>query len=500
MPPEQPNVLVIQADQLRWDCLGAAGHPDVRTPNLDRLAVDGVRYSNAFCPFPVCTPSRYSMLSGQYVHQHGGWTNRCTLPTTLDTFPKVLRRAGYRTRAVGKMHFSPTYLDVGYDQMVLAEQDGAGRYDDDYHRELRAAGLADVTDLIDQEAHVRATAPASYWASFGAGRSNLPEEWHSTTWIGDQALRQVRDWDPDGGNLLHVSFIKPHHPFDPPAPWDELYDPASLTLPPGWTEDLPDSDQSHGAAYFNNERLTEDALRFVLAHYYATITQLDHQIGRLLDHLLATNAYDDTMIVFTADHGEYLGFHHLLLKWGPLYDPVVRVPLLIKSPTDGRDTGSAGKINNELVSLVDIAPTIMGACGLGDAQAENGSSHWAGHDLTATAKPRGVVITENRRDSELTYMVRSRTHKLLAHPDPSADALFDLTVDPLELDNRITDDHYADVVAELRGALTHWLLYETPTPTPLDLNAPQITAPNVPPADAERRSTHRGYFTDATRP
>ena len=131
-----PNVLIIQADQFRADCFGAAGHPDVRTPHLDRLAGDGVRYRNAYCTFPVCTPSRYSLLSGLHVRQHAGWTNRCTLAPGIDTFPRALRRAGYRTAAVGKMHFTPTYLDVGYDRLELAEQDGPGRYDDDYHREL----------------------------------------------------------------------------------------------------------------------------------------------------------------------------------------------------------------------------------------------------------------------------------------------------------------------------------------------------------------------------
>ncbi len=220
-----PNVLIIQADQFRADCFGAAGHPDVRTPHLDRLAGDGVSYRNAYCTFPVCTPSRYSLLSGLHVRQHAGWTNRCTLAPGLDTFPRALRRAGYRTAAVGKMHFTPTYLDVGYDRLELAEQDGPGRYDDDYHRELAAAGLTPVTDLVDQEREFRDHAPRSYWETYGSGRSDLPEEWHSTTWIGERARRAVAGWSDDGSELLHVSFVKPHHPFDPPAGWDTMYDP-----------------------------------------------------------------------------------------------------------------------------------------------------------------------------------------------------------------------------------------------------------------------------------
>ena len=113
---QQPNVLIIHADQHRIDCLGAYGNKDIRTPNIDALAADGVRYDNSFCPHPVCTPSRYSLLSGLYVHEHRGWTNHTTLAPDIETFPKILRQAGYRTAAVGKMHFTPTYLDVGFDE------------------------------------------------------------------------------------------------------------------------------------------------------------------------------------------------------------------------------------------------------------------------------------------------------------------------------------------------------------------------------------------------
>ena len=147
----KPNILVIQADQHRYDCLGCTGNPDVRTPNIDAIAYDGTVYENAFCPYPVCTPSRFSFLTGLYVHQHMGWSNHCTVPAGLPTFPKILREAGYRTKAVGKMHFTPTYLDVGFDEMLLAEQHGTGRYDDDYHRYLQDHDLVDEIDLIDQE-------------------------------------------------------------------------------------------------------------------------------------------------------------------------------------------------------------------------------------------------------------------------------------------------------------------------------------------------------------
>ncbi|MGH8791437.1 MAG: sulfatase-like hydrolase/transferase [Stackebrandtia sp.] len=486
----RPNVLVIQADQFRWDCLGASGHPDVWTPHLDRLADDGVRYTDAFCPLPICTPSRYSLLSGRYVRQHGGWTNRCTLPPAVDTFPKALRRAGYRTAAVGKMHFTPTYLDVGYDVLTLAEQHGPGRYDDDYHRQLRKAGLAPVRDLLDQEEHLRASAPQAYWRTYGAARSDLPEDWHSTTWIGRHALRELENWSDDGGQLLHVSFVKPHHPFDPPAPWDELYDPEALTLPPGWTGEVPEADVRHQHGYFSYDRLDEPALRDVMAGYYATITQLDYHVGDLLDCLRRRGLYDDTLIVFTSDHGEYLGFHHLLLKNGPMYDPLVRVPLTVKFPAGAAGGNRRGERNHTLASLIDLAPTVLGATGT------ETTTPLPGLDLADPAAARDCVFAENRTFGAVA-MARTRTHKLLLGADSRDDALFDLEADPHELDNRIDDPESADLVGDLRDRLSRWALFDAPTPVYLDEDAAQIDAPNVPSRNPARRAEHRAYFASA---
>ena len=459
------NVLVIQADQFRADCLGVAGNPDVRTPYLDQLAADAVHYRNAYCPFPVCTPSRYSLLSGLHVRQHGGWTNRSTLAPGIDTFPRALRRAGYRTAAVGKMHFTPTYLDVGYDDLELAEQDGPGRYDDDYHRDLAAAGLAPVIDLIDQEREFRSHAPQSYWDSFGTGRSGLPPQWHSTSWIGERARRVLDGWTHTGDQLLHVSFIKPHHPFDPPAGWDDLYDPAELSPLPGWTGTIPAADRPHQREYFDYERLDLPQLRQVMAHYYATITHLDHEIGLMLDLLRRRGLYDDTLIIFTSDHGEYLGFHHLLLKDGPLYDPVAKVPLLVKFPGQRR----RGERSDALVSLIDVAPTVLSTCGLTPPVPLPGS------DLTEPSSGHDAVYAEDRRHG-IAGMIRAGEHKLL-WSDVTGDALFDLAADPYELNNVIDDPAYGDVLRGLREAATRWALREATPPTYVDPAAPQRTAP-----------------------
>jgi arylsulfatase A-like enzyme len=477
----RPNVLIVHADQHRFDCLGAYGNPDLRTPNIDSLAADGVLFGESFCAFPVCTPSRYSLLSGLYVHQHLGWTNRCTLPSGLATFPRILRDAGYRTKAVGKMHFTPTYLDVGFQEMVLAEQDGPGRHDDDYHRWLQENGLCDRVDLVDQVREYRQDAPPAYWETLGALPSDLDEAHHSTTWIGDRAVEAIQEWN-EGGHLLMVGFIKPHHPFDPPASWARMYDPEALSLLPGWTPECLSRDLAYSRGYFTHEDMDNSQLRRAMAFYYATISQIDYHVGRMIDCLRERGLYDDALIVYTSDHGEYLGFHHLLLKGNHMYDPLVRVPLIVKYPGQAR----AGEISGALVNNLDVAPTVLRCAGCSVPPA------MVGLDLADPTSRREFLFAEASRGRQ--YMVRSRTHKLLLARDEAESAFFDLERDPFEYDNRLDDPAYQAEIAVFREALLRWALFDTPSPTHLDEDAPIIAGDNVPrPGDGHKEAS-AAYF------
>lgn len=353
----RPNILIIHTDEHRIDCLGAYGNADIKTPHIDGLAADGVRYDNSFCPFPVCTPSRYSLLCGQYVHEHRGWTNRSTLASYIGTFPKILRTAGYRTKAVGKMHFTPTYLDVGFSELLLAEQDGPGRWDDDYHRYLMRHGLVDHNDIEDQLGEYRKYAPKKYWNTCGALVSNLPEKHDSTTWIADKVMDTLESWTDQGDQLLMAGFIRPHHPFNPPSPWHEMYDPEKLSLLPGWTSKCLEHDFKFSRGYFPNDKLAEPILKQVMAYYYSMISQIDHHVGRMTELLRQKGLYDDTLIIFTADHGDFMGFHHMLLKGNYMYDPVIKVPLIVKWPGNTR----AGTVSKRMVNNIDLAPTICRA-------------------------------------------------------------------------------------------------------------------------------------------
>ena len=476
----QPNVLVIHVDQHRLDCLGAYGNPDVRTPNIDALAADGVRFDNSFCPYPVCTPSRYSLISGVYVHQHRGWTNHSTLYPGTDTFPGILRDAGYHTKAVGKMHFTPTYLDLGFQEMALSEQNGPGRWDDDYHRELKRHGLVDRNDLEDQLREYRRDARSEYWDTFGALPSNLPDEFHSTTWVGDRAVETLEQWTPSG-HLLMAGFIKPHHPFDPPAEWADAYDPDKLTLLPGWTEGCLPRDVALSKGYFPNEDLTEPALRRVMAYYYAAIEQIDHHVGRMVAALKRKGLYDDALIIYTSDHGEYMGFHHMILKGNYMYDPLVKVPLIVKYPKSAQK----GAVSQALVSNLDLAPTVLAQAGCPRGPDMDGL------DLANNPNGRAVILAEAR--SGRHAMVRTKDRKLILAHGKGEDLFFDLDEDPQEVRNRFGDPTRQDEIDALTEIAHAWRDPDNLPKTHLDENAPIIDRPNVPARDDDHRDIMMAY-------
>ena len=474
----RPNVLIIHVDQHRIDTIGAYGNKDVKTPHIDSLAADGVRFENSFCPYPVCTPSRYSLLSGMYVHDHEGWSNRGGLSPKIATFPKILRSAGYKTKAIGKMHFTPTYLDVGFDEMLLSEQDGPGRWDDDYHRYLMERNLCDVNDLEDQRREFRNNAPDEYWETFGAMVSNLPEEHYATTWIADRAVETLENWNKENPSLLMTGFIKPHHPSDPPAPWDKMYDPDKLSILPGWTEKNFDHDLKYGGNYFKYEGLKEPALRKVTAYYYATVSQIDFHVGRMIKLLKDKGIYDDTLIIFTADHGDYMGHHHMLLKGNYLYDSLAKVPLIVKWPKNK----NAGSVKTRLVNNIDIAPTICNIVNLPPADTMQGN------DL---AKDTGHEIIYSEASTKQS-MARTQKHKLILTSKGNANLFFDLQKDPYELNNLYGDPEYKDIISQMEQKLNKWR-HKGPLPKPLT-DGPIIKGDNVPPADLSHRPAVIDYY------
>lgn len=478
---QSPNILIIHADEHRMDCIGVYGNKDVLTPNLDQLAREGVIYQNPYVSLPVCTPSRYSLISGMDVQDHQAWTNHSTLNPAIETFPDVLKKAGYKTKAIGKMHFAPTYLDVGFDELMLVEQDGPGRWDDDYHRDLMQHNLVDKIDLEDQRGEYRKEAPEEYWKSFGTKVTGLPDEFYSTNWTANHSLKTIENWDASG-NMLMIGFIKPHHPFDPPQKWVDMYNPEELELLPGWIEEPMDYDTKQNKGYFENKTLNEKALKKSMAYYYASITQIDYEVGRMIQVLKDKGIYDNTLIIYTSDHGDHMGYHHQILKGGFLYESIMKAPLIIKYPKGQY----AGTINDKLVSNIDIAPTVLNAAGLKIPET------MTGHDLTEASISREYVFAHNWLGAQA--MIRSKQYKLIQNRKGKS-LFFDLNTDPLEMNNLYDDVNYKDEIKKHYEAMVQWQGKDSVFgENYLDYNAPIINQPNVTTRDDGHRAEIIEYY------
>jgi arylsulfatase A-like enzyme len=419
---KRPNVIIITTEQLRYDCLGFAGNNDIRTPNLDALAAHGVYFPQAICQDPVAARSRAGLLSGRQAERHRPGTEDPLLPGKQNTLPRLLRKVGYHTVAIGKMDLTPPRADCGFETMLLAEQNQAGRCEDDYHAWLKNQDKTDRIDIMDQVE--RDTAPKSYWNSFGAMPSNLPEEFHSTTWIGDQAVRYFQ-WAQEPF-CLFTSFIKPNHPFDPPSPWAEMYKPRSLKLPPDFALPVPEDDLQHDAL-FDLKTMTEARFRKILALYYANISHVDRQVGRILATLTA-RGITNNLFVFCSVNGNYMGQHGLILGGNSRpYDSVLRVPLVIAGLAGQR----RGKSDAALAQLTDVMPTILEAAGLPIPKSVVGES------LIPQLKDDNVVLRKfaTARAHEDCQIIKDTRYKLIESKEPTLQALYDLKEDPYENKN-----------------------------------------------------------------
>ncbi|MGL1890937.1 MAG: sulfatase-like hydrolase/transferase [Spirochaetaceae bacterium] len=464
-----PNVLLIHLDQLRWDCLSIYGNRQIKTPNIDLLSRHSTVYDNHFCSYPVCTPSRYSLLSGLDVQDHKGWDNRCTLKDDIQTWPKLLRQNAYRTTAVGKMHFTPTYLDVGFDEMILCEQDGQGRWDDDYHKDLMSKGKIDLLDIMDQRSEYREKADDSYWSTFGTKENNLEAELASSGWIAQKAIEKLENWNVHSECLM-VGFVKPHHPFDPPAPWSTMYNPSDMEILDGWTESCLPRDLDYDKGYFDNRSLNKEALKTVQAAYYGCISEIDSYIGKFVQILKKKEIYDNTTIILTSDHGSYVGYHHLLLKSNHMYDPLMRIPLCIKSVNQKKP------LKNSILSSNDIiASEILKECNIRHKSFNKSLNH------------KNQYVFAHSNNGKMT-MVRSENYKLLWNNDNKIPLFFDLKNDDNEIHDLSNNKDLQGIIKEHINALHSW--------QGKDFHGNQIAYLNetIDTADKDRRESTIEYY------
>ncbi len=435
----RPNVLLIMVDQLAAQWLPAYGNSFVHAPVLSALASDGVVFDAAYCASPLCAPSRAAMLCGRHASALEVFDNAAELRASVPTVAHWFRAAGYRTCLSGKMHFvGPDQLH-GFERRLTTDvYPSALDWTPDWSRAVadRLAWYHSVHSVLE---------PARTVASM---QTDYDDE------VAFHAVREVHDLARAGGEqpfLLVVSFTNPHDPWEvPPRYWD-LYDSAAISLPAVPMMQFEDADphsrRLRVMSGIDEVSLSADDIRRARHGYYAAISYVDERIGSVLSALRSTGLDSETIVVFTADHGEFLGERGLWYKMSFL-EPAARVPLFVRVP--GR---FAGRVSSP-VSLMDLAPTLLELAGIsGDGVQMDGESV-AGLLDSGLAAERGSIVCEYHAEGVTApaAMIREGRHKLIVcRGDP--DQLYDLMADPLELSNLAGSPAGAEVAGRLRDAL-----------------------------------------------
>lgn len=350
----RPNLLFLMADQFRGDCLGADGNPVIHTPHLDRLASQGARFRAAYSSVPSCTPARATILTGLSPWRHGMLGYGRIAPAYPREMPQMLRDAGYYTLGIGKMHFSPQRNTHGFHQTILDE---SGRVESpgfvsDYRQWFKS-----VAPELDPDA------TGLGWNDHRARPYALPEHLHPTRWTADQAVQFLERYDGRAPFFLKVSFARPHSPYDPPPRWWQYY--AHAPLPPAVVGDWAERHAQRGKPYPNDlwqGDLGPEKVRLARQGYYGNVSFLDEQIGRILAVLEKRGWMENTLILFTSDHGDMLGDHHLWRKTYA-YEGSARIPMILRWP-EGLVAAKRGIVFEQPVELRDILPTFLDAAGV----------------------------------------------------------------------------------------------------------------------------------------
>ncbi|MCZ6633204.1 MAG: sulfatase-like hydrolase/transferase [bacterium] len=438
------NVVVMLSDELRADCIGCYGNPMVQTPHIDTLASQGTRFSHAFCQHPQCAPSRASILTGRYPHVNGAISNYTAVGEHEITLGEYFQSAGYRSIGVGKLHLYDHKKQAGFTDTQLTEGQHSAATDPECLHEDYKRWLKENSYWEDAKKAYAIHGTDAYWDNFQANVNPMPKEAYIDTWVGDRAVEYIQNQPEEDPFFMFIGFPNPHIPFDAPEPYASMYNPADVPLPPTFNLDLSNK-PPHQLAYkqkgrrVNYEHLDEPRLRQVIALYYASITLVDDQVGKVVRALKARNFWDNTLVVFLSDHGEFLGHYGMLIKsmdeYPILYDVGLHVPLIVRTPN-----GAENHVINDLVELVDLCPTVLDSAGLEVAPELQGhSQHQALQG--GPAYKRKYIFAE----SGAVKTIRSQTHKLVYYPGQPYGELYDLEQDPNEMQNLYQDPNHRDL-------------------------------------------------------
>ena len=463
---KRPNILIFYTDQQRWDALGANGNGEIRTPNLDALAARGMNFSRHFVQNPVCMPSRVSMLSGQYPSTLGITHMGAPAPEDLITLPRLLKQYGYRTANIGKLHFLPhasrdhslPHPSYGFDHLEIADEPGV--YEDAYRAWVRrqapdqmdgiSAGLPPNTSVWQramgiEDGIVHRGEPEGRHDFKRAIPFAADEDLTYSAFVGSRTIEFIEGSGAEPF-LCVASFYSPHAPWIAPRKYLDMYDAGGLSLPT-YPPDIDRRRSRDPAALFSNEQL-----RSAKQGYYAMISEVDHYVGRILNALEAAGKRDETIVVFTSDHGEWLGDHLRFGKGYPAPDVVSRVPLIIAGP----DVNAGGR-HDGIVEAVDLVPTLLDLAAIQTPSFMQGES-LAGLLSGGGSRQKDIALTEAHGWKSL----RTPQFQYLIHND-GRERLWDLQADPGAYHDVAGQEAYRYELAECRRLmLTRLLAMERP--------------------------------------
>jgi choline-sulfatase len=430
------NVLVLMSDEHNRDALGAYGHPAVRTPHLDLLAARGARFTNAYAATPVCVPSRSSFATGRYAHEIGAWDNTTPYLGSPPSWAHRTRTAGYRTLSIGKLHYRDESDDTGFPERRLPMHvvNGVGDLRGNLLREPQPVRRIARTKLVDA----------------GAGMSEYNRY---DLAIAEEAATFLRDEAAAAGPwVAFVSFVAPHFPLIVPQNYVDMYPPESVILPRQYSlAERPHHPvlDAMRAAFDVADEFDEATLRRAISVYYALCTFMDDRVGTVLSALDQSGCRDDTLVLYTSDHGDQIGEHGLWWKY-TMYEGSVAVPLLLAGPDVPR-----GVVVDAPVSLVDAYPTILDALKLAPTAQEidvPGASLLAfARGERSDARP---IFSEYHAMGAITgmFMLRDGSYKFVYYAG-YAPQLFDLAADPGEMRDLAANPAYAGVRARCEAKL-----------------------------------------------
>ena len=427
------NIVFLFSDEHAGAVMGNSGHQVVQTPHLDRLAEQSYAFDNAYCNSPICTPSRLSLLTGRYPHQIEAWDLGAIVDRRYQTWGDYLTEADYETVLCGRTHFNGTDRLLGFSRRLL----------DDLPRWCNTTGRPPRRTPDERRGS------NSHVAECGPGDHEHTKYDRHVTDLAVEFLREKAGSPDDKPFLLYCGFMHPHFPLIAPPEFYALYDPDALELPATWNEPLESQHpiiQHHRWAWRNDIPPPEATVRCALASYYALVSSLDAQIGRILAAIDTSPLAENTVVIYTSDHGEMAG-HHGIWQKQCFYEPAVRVPLMLRLPS-----GETGRVAQN-VSLVDLLPTLLEIAGL------ETPSDLPGHNLLAIAEHQAdettrAVFSEYHHSGMLNagFMLKRGNYKL-CHYVGSEPQLFDLGADPLENGDLAPRSEYATIRSEMEVAL-----------------------------------------------